>query len=136
MRPRTYAKPNLPRLAVDNPVFESEDSWFPYPDSEPKADTHFGKYTNLHYDLHEIGAEISGFLFHSNSPGHGQKERLNDIDKMLQSFAQHLPPPDEGAGFNPHNMELKQVHVPSARSVLTSTVLYTTGSESHSSTSQ
>lgn len=108
MRPRTYARPKVERLAVDDPVFETNVSWFPYPDSEPTADTHFGKYTNLHYDLHEIGAQISAFLFADSSCENGQ-ERLDELDKMLQSFSQHLPSLDDGGTINPHTVDLKHV---------------------------
>jgi len=109
MRPRTYTRPNLERLAADDPVFEFGGSWYPYPDNEPMADTRFGQYTNLHYDLHEIGAQISSLLFHSNSREYGQKDRLNHLDKRLLSFSLQLPSLDEGSPLNPHTMELKQV---------------------------
>jgi len=108
MRSRTYARPKIDRLAIDDPVFSTKASWFPYPDSEPTADTHFGKYTNLQYDLHEIGAQISTFLFADSSSAKGQKS-FDDLDKMLQSFSQHLPSLDDGDVINPHDVELKHV---------------------------
>lgn len=110
MRPRTYAKPSVERLATGDPVFECEGCWYPYPDNEPTADTRFRKYINLLYDLHEIGAQILGLLFHSNSPGYGEKDKFNYLDKMLQSFSLQLPPSEEEAGLNLHTMELKRVY--------------------------
>jgi len=136
MRPRTYARPNLERLAPDDPAFESGGNWYPYPDNEPMTDTRFGQYTNLHYDLHEIGAQISSLLFHSNGREYGQEDRLNHLDKRLQSFSQQLPSLGEGSPLNPHTMELKQVDPTGKRTVLTCTASYTTGSESHSSALQ
>ncbi|KAK5937354.1 hypothetical protein PMZ80_010361 [Knufia obscura] len=100
----------MERLDIDDHVFKTEGSWFPYPDSEPTAITQFGKYANLQYDLHEIGAQVSSLLFDSNSHGYGQYDRLNDLDQSLQSFSQNLPSFEEGGALNPHTMELKQAY--------------------------
>lgn len=107
MRPRTYHVPTLERLHIDDRVFDAESSWIPYPDRGPEIRTHFGKFADSQFGLHEIGADIASVLFDYKFQQTQAKDVFKGLEGRLDAIEQSLGTIDGEAILNPHIMELK-----------------------------
>lgn len=104
MRAPDYARPSRDRLGQDDPAFQSNMPWQPYPNQEPTVQTNFGKFAHLQYDLHETGADIASFVFGESDHS---IDTFRELDQRLAAFSQRIPWSDEGTTLNPHIMDLK-----------------------------
>lgn len=103
MRARRYSTPDIERPDIDDHIAD----WLPYPNCEPSMRVHFGKFADYQFNLHEVGAEIGGYVFCNNEDQPDLRAKIVDFEQKLGALHKSLPWPDENTTINPQIMDLQ-----------------------------
>lgn len=103
--------PAIERVGARDEAFQVDEIWIPYPQLEPVVEVDFGRFANLHYDLHEVGAAITNMLSEFDDQRHLRSNKLVELNEKFATIHDSLPQIREDRILDPHIMDLRCVFV-------------------------